>query len=62
MWNRDGDTVGLFLRAQGSAPVPKVVVKFGRHMRSLESQGGLHMKPIRFVFCSLMYSSIPLAS
>ena len=59
--------MGLFLRAQGSALVPKVVVKFGRHMRSLESQGGLHMKPIRFAFSSLIYISmqskfnIPLA-
>ena len=67
MWNRAGDTVGPFSRAQGSVVVPMVVVKYGEHLQSMESQGGLHMKPIRFAFSSLMYSSmqskfnIPLA-
>ena len=58
------DTVGLFLRAQGSAFVPMVGVKFGKHMQSLGSQGGLHMKPTRFVLSSPMQPKfiIPLAS
>ena len=59
-----GDTVGLILRAQGSTFVPMVGVKSGKHMRSLESQGGLHMMPTRFVLSSPMQPKfiIPLAS
>ena len=65
--DRAGDSVKLFMRDQGRAMVPMVVVKYGKHLQSLESQGGIHMKPIRSVFSSLMYSmkpkfNIPLAS
>jgi hypothetical protein len=50
----DGDTVKL--KVQGRYMVPMMVVKYGGHLQSLECQGGIHMKPIRFVFSSLMYS------
>ena len=59
MEDRAGDTVKL--RDQGRYMVPMMVVRYAEHLQSF------HMKPIRFVFSSLMYSmhpqfNIPLAS